>query len=69
MTKKFKSGSPVLKELEYLATDVATCWDRVKMTRAEHFAIKERLVSLEQALESFLAAQHAKESKLVEKTP
>ena len=51
MTKKFKSGSPVLKELEYLATDVATCWDRVKMTRAEHFAIKERLVSLEQALE------------------
>jgi hypothetical protein len=69
VAKKFKSGSPVLKELEYLATDVATCWDRVKMTRAEHFAIKERLLSLEQAFESFLAEERAKKSNLVEKTP
>lgn len=69
MAKKFGGGSPVLKELEYLATDVATCWDRVKMTRNEHFAIKERLTSLEQAFDSFLAAERAKESKLVEKTP
>ena len=67
MTKRFKSSTPISKELEYLANDVATCWERVKQMRAEQFHLKERMTQLELALDSVAAASH--KSKIVEKTP